>query len=65
MRARTLVHHKTHADAGYEVSQFALQVGMGMAALVGIWGATCLIGGMAIVGLGGLVNGLISAIVVA
>ena len=63
MRAHTIVKNETNVDAGYEVSRFALQVGMGMAALVGIWGAACLIGGLANAGLGGLVKGLVSAIV--
>ncbi len=62
MRANTIVRNESRVDAGYEVSRFALQVGMGMAALVGIWGAVCLIGGLANAGLGGLVKGLVSAI---
>jgi len=35
---------------------------MTMAALVGIWGCACMIGGLMDGGLGGLVKGLVSAI---
>ena len=36
--------------AEYEVSSFALKVGMGMAALIGVWGVACLLGGLVSVG---------------
>jgi len=44
-------------DGEYEVSRFALNVGMGMAALIGIWGLTCLVGGLTTNGIGGLLRG--------
>ena len=34
---------ETQVDAGYETSKFALGVGITMAALVGVWGTTCLV----------------------
>ncbi len=46
------------AEVGYEVSKFALNVGMGMAALIGLWGAACLLSGLAANGAGGMLKGL-------
>jgi len=62
MRANTIVRRETKVDAGYEASRFALNVGMGIAALIGVWGAACLIGGLATNGLGGLLRGFLTAI---
>jgi len=45
-----------------EASKFALNVGMTMAALIGIWGVACLIGGLVAAGPQGLFSGYLSAI---
>lgn len=58
----TRVDKETESNASYETSQFALAVGMIMAALVGLWGGACLIGGLMDGGLLGLVKGLVGAI---
>lgn len=50
------------ADAGYEVSRFALNVGLVLSALIGIWGLSCLIFGLATSGVGGLLRGFWTAI---
>ncbi len=41
MNTNTITENNT--DAGYETSKFVLGLGMSMAALVGIWGITCLV----------------------
>jgi len=53
---------ETRIDAGYETSRFALNAGMGMAALIGIWGMACLIGGLATNGTGELLRGFVTAV---
>ena len=58
----TQTNKGTEINTSYETSKFAMTVGMTMAALVGIWGCACMIGGLMDGGLGGLVKGLVSAI---
>ncbi len=57
MSAKTKIRTETKTDVGYEASRFALNAGMGMAALIGLWGLACLIGGLATNGFGGLLRG--------
>ncbi len=57
MSAKTKTRTETKTDVGYEASRFALNAGMGMAALIGLWGLACLIGGLATNGFGGLLRG--------
>jgi len=59
---KTTKRTEARTDAGYEASRFALNVGMGIAALIGVWGLSCLIGGLATNGLGGLLRGFWTAI---
>ena len=62
MKATTKTRTEERIDAGYEASRFALNAGMGMAALIGIWGLACLIGGLATNGFGGLLRGFWMAV---
>ena len=62
MAANTITRTETKTDVGYEASRFALSVGMGMAALIGLWGVACLIGGLATNGVGGMLRGYLSAL---
>jgi hypothetical protein len=62
MSATTRTQTESRIDAGYETSRFALNAGMGMAALIGLWGVACLIGGLATSGAGGLLRGFITAV---
>jgi len=62
MSATTKIHSRAKTDTGHEVSRFALNAGMGMAALIGLWGVACLIGGLATSGFGGLLRGFITAV---
>ncbi|MBU0943604.1 MAG: hypothetical protein KJ804_16755 [Proteobacteria bacterium] len=50
MATHTQTTTRTQEDTGYETSKFALGVGISMAALVGLWGMTCLISALANVG---------------
>ncbi len=50
MTATAYTTTETHDDTEYEISTFALGVGIAMAAFVGIWGATCLASAMINVG---------------
>ncbi len=49
-------------EVNYEISKFALNVGIGMAALIGIWGAACMIGGLAANGAVGMAAGFLGAV---
>lgn len=62
MGSTTKTQTKTRTDAGNEASRFALNVGMGMAALIGLWGLACLIGGLTTNGAGGLLRGFWTAV---
>ena len=62
MSANTKTRTEARTDAGYEASRFALHAGMGMAALIGLWGFACLIGGLATNGAGGLLRGFLTAV---
>jgi len=62
MNARIETRKKVQTDVGYETGKFAYGVGLTAAALIGLWGAACLIGGLSDAGLVGLVKGYISAI---
>jgi len=59
---KTQLQDENQIDAGYEASRFALNVGLGMAALIGTWGMACLIGGLVINGVGGMLTGYLAAI---
>lgn len=54
---------QTQVDASYEVSKFALGVGLSMAALVGLWGAASLVSALASNGPVQLAKGLLTALV--
>ena len=62
MSANTRTQTEARIDAGHETSKFALNAGMGMAALIGIWGMACLIGGLTTSGAGGLLRGFVTAV---
>ncbi len=62
MSATTRTQTKTTINTGHEAARFALNTGMGMAALIGLWGMACLIGGLATSGFGGLLRGFITAV---
>ncbi len=49
-------------EVNYEISRFALNVGIVMAALIGIWGAACLISGLTANGVGGTVTAYLGAV---
>jgi len=62
MNARIGTVQDVTVDVGYETAKTAYGVGATAAALVGLWGAACLIGGLADAGLVGLVKGLVTAL---
>ncbi len=53
---------RDHVDVGTETSKATLGIGIGLAALIGIWGAACLIGGIAAAGLTGTIAGYVKAV---
>jgi hypothetical protein len=59
MRTNTLTSEVTKIDTGYETSKFALATGFIMAALIGIWGCSCMISGLVS---GGIAKGFITAL---
>ena len=62
MNAKIETRKDARVDVGYEASKFVYGVGLTAAALIGIWGAACMIGGLANVGIVGLVKGLVVAV---
>lgn len=62
MNASAITRTETKTDVGYEAAKFATSAGMGMAALIGLWGAACLIGGLVTNGVGGMLRGYLTAI---
>ncbi len=62
MNANTITKKEEQVNISSEASKFGLSVVMGMAALIGIWGAACLIGGLADSGISGLAMGLLTAV---
>ncbi len=53
---------KTSTYVKEETSKTALGIGIAMAAIVGLWGLACLIGGIASSGIGGVIVGYIKAV---
>jgi hypothetical protein len=62
MSANSRIKTEERIDVAQETSRFALNAGMGMAALIGVWGLACLFGGLAINGFGGLLRGFWTAV---
>ena len=63
MTTNTHTKNRTQTDAGYEASKFALGTGMVMAALVGVWGAVCLVSALFSVGPISVVKGFFTALI--
>jgi hypothetical protein len=62
LATETITRAETGVDVKTEASRFALTVGMGVAAVIGLWGVVCLIGGIWNNGIGGLFNGFRTAV---
>jgi len=62
MSANTNINSEDRIDVTQETYRFALNAGMGMAALIGVWGLSCLFGGLAANGFGGLLRGFWTAV---
>lgn len=60
VHANTRIENKI--QAGYEVSRFGIGVTAALAALIGLWGMACMIGGLAAGGPVALIKGFFSAI---
>ena len=63
MTATTHTTTRTQTNAGYDVSTFALGTGIAMAALVGLWGAACLVSALVSVGPMNVVKGYLVAMI--
>ena len=62
MTTNTIARIETRADVVDEISIFGIGVLLTMAAMIGLWGAACMIGGLAGNGIGGMLRGLLTAI---
>ncbi len=62
MTANTITRTEAKTDVSLEASKFGVNVVMGMSALIGIWGAACMISGLASNGVGGMLRGYITAV---
>lgn len=62
MNTNTNTTTRTHVDAGYETSKFALGVGLSMAALVGLWGVASLVSALTSNGPVSLVKSYLTAV---
>ncbi len=63
MTTTTQTTTTTQIDPGYETSTFALGVGITMAALIGIWGFTCLASALFSQGPLNVIQGYFSAVI--
>ncbi|MBU0961441.1 MAG: hypothetical protein KKD01_15610 [Proteobacteria bacterium] len=63
MTTNTQVTTRSQVDVGCETSQFALGVGVTVAAMIGIWAVVCMASTLLDNGLGGVMRGLVGAIV--
>ena len=62
MTANTITKTEAKTDISNEASKFGVSVVFGMSALIGIWGAACMISGLASNGVGGMLRGYITAV---
>ena len=62
MDTNTTTWTEEKTDAGNEVSRFGLNIILSMAALIGLWGTACLIGGLATNGVVGMLKGFLTAL---
>ena len=62
MNTNTTTWTEEKTDVGHEVSRFGLNIILAMAALIGLWGTACLIGGLANNGVGGMLKGYLTAL---
>ena len=62
MTAQTTTRTTANVDVAQETGQYAVKAIGVLAALIGIWGTACLIGGLANSGATGLVKGFVTAL---
>lgn len=62
MNKNAITRTKTKTDVGREASKFALNVGMGMAVLIGVWGLVSLFEGLLLNGFSGVLRGFWTAV---
>ena len=62
MSANANINSEDGMDIVHEICTFALNAGMGTAALIGVWGIACLFGGLTTNGLCGLMRGFWTAV---
>lgn len=62
MTAQVQNRTETKTEAGLETAKYTVGAIGTLAALIGIWGLACLIGGLATNGAGGLLRGYIAAL---
>ncbi|HID40319.1 MAG TPA: hypothetical protein EYP36_12510 [Calditrichaeota bacterium] len=62
MTTKIITKSESKTDIAKETSIFAIGAISVLAALIGIWGLACLIGGLAANGPGGLIRGYITAL---
>jgi hypothetical protein len=62
MTAQTTTRTTAKVDVGQETGQYTVKAIGVLSALIGIWGAACMIGGLASSGAGGLAKGFITAL---
>ena len=62
MTTDTTTRTEVRVDIRDEVSKFSLRIGMALAAIIGIWGVSCLVGALAGNGVSGTLKGFMTAI---
>jgi hypothetical protein len=62
MNANAITRIEEGTDVGHEASKFTINVIMTAAALIGLWGTACLIGGLVTNGVGGMLAGYLTAL---
>ena len=62
MTVNTITRIEAKDDVVHEMSIFGMSVIIAMAALIGLWGVACLIGGFVSNGVGGMLKGYLTAL---
>lgn len=62
MNAKIETRTDVRENVGYETAKFSYAVGLAAAVLIGLWGFSCMIGGLVNVGAVGLIKGFFSAV---
>ena len=62
MKAQAISRTDTRVDVGQEAAKYGVGVISALSSLIGLWAVACLVGGLVTNGVGGMLQGYISAL---